>query len=100
MTSSRIITCSCGCGTRGRHGGRGWIHACYSRWIRAGKPAEGPSSRAGSVNLHTQRKLGRLEDYAWLRTSLNLSIDQAAVRVSVCRRTAERYEADLKARAA
>lgn len=38
----------------------------------------------------------RREDYFWLRDEVGLTRQQAAARVGVCARTAERYEASRR----
>lgn len=37
----RIITCP-SCGERKPHQCKGWCNACYRRWMRAGRPEDGP----------------------------------------------------------
>jgi len=77
-----------------RHGWRGpWCRNCAERWLYAGRPASGPPPSRQQVG---GRRDGRLEDYAELR-SWGETLECAAIRLGVCRRTAERYEAALRA---
>jgi hypothetical protein len=101
MTSTKRIICACKCGQPGTYAAHDWIYPCYKRWLRAGRPAEGPpaprvapAAAYAPVRAHA---LARLEDYVWLREELRLSLDQAAVRLHVSRRTAERYESARRA---
>lgn len=54
MPSRQIITCSCGCGRTGPAGARGWLKSCHGRWIRHGRPVEGPP-----LPLHMQPRVNR-----------------------------------------
>jgi len=81
----------------------GWCSACYQRWTRAGRPAEGPPA---PMTREQARQLGlaacranaaaRRDDYAELR-SWGESCELAAARVGVSARTGSRYEAALRA---
>ncbi|WP_162794726.1 hypothetical protein [Nonomuraea lactucae] len=83
------VTCWC-CGEPGIHGGRGLRRACYSRYLRAGTLDQFPPLKTGLPCLW------RLEEYAELRNR-RISVRVAAERIGVSKRTAERYEARLKA---
>jgi len=92
----RVITCAC-CGRRGYHNARGWIESCYTRWLTAGRPPDGPPP------LSVRRKpqpdgsvLGRIEDYYELTRERGFTLQRAAWRLDISRRTAERYEARLR----
>lgn len=93
------IRCAC-CGQEGRHHARGWITACYWRWFRAGKPADGPPPLPPGYRprpaLHKGPASDRIEDYGWLRREQGLTREQAAERLGVCERTAWRYERALR----
>jgi hypothetical protein len=83
-----VVICS-NCGRENQpHAGHGWCSRCYSRWRHAGRPADGPPSSGPAA---------RREDYYWLRDEQGLTIGQAAERVGICHRTAQRYEARRKA---
>ncbi|MFC3980202.1 hypothetical protein [Streptosporangium jomthongense] len=93
----RIITCVC-CGQQGPSQGRGLIRACYQRHRSTGVldrfPMLGkPPVQAGKAAR--EARLARLEDYADL-LAWGASWKEAAARVGVCRRTAERYNAALR----
>ncbi|MCP2337888.1 helix-turn-helix transcriptional regulator [Actinomadura rupiterrae] len=66
---------------------RGWCSACYSRWYRAGRPADAgpPDPRNGPARSAAAR-----EDCAWLIAS-GLSLEEAAARVGIAARTVRRY---------
>ena len=88
------MTCRCGCGRPAIQYG-GLAKTCYERWRYHGFPAQVPApARKGNDG----RRQDRLEDYAELR-SWGESIAAAALRLGVCRRTAERYESELRAAA-
>ena len=78
----------CGGRPRGGYLRQELCGACYDRWLRAGKPEGVPVPWSG--------KRGRVEDYAELRLERHLSVAAAALRLRVCQRTAERYEAELR----
>jgi hypothetical protein len=84
--SRRIIFCD-SCGNTGGHRGYGWCTACYFRWDRAGRPDAGPPPRRN----------GRYEEYAELTRDQHYTLRNAAARMGVSTRTAERYEARLRA---
>jgi hypothetical protein len=80
------------------------------RWWRAGKPADGPppqhdlsprqlaAARAAAAQAraaYTARRAARLDDYTWLRGQ-GVSRAEAARRVGVTIRTAQRYDAHLR----
>jgi hypothetical protein len=95
------IECAC-CGRKGYHKGRGWIVACYKRWLRAGKPAGGPPppmSRSEIGRRRSSAAAGRREDYEWLTREQGLSLYEAAERLEVTSRTAWRYEQRLRQQA-
>ncbi len=50
-------------------------------------------NRRGSRNPQRQ---ARLDNYTWLRTTQHYTIRQAAGRLGISFRTAQRYEHDLK----
>ena len=74
------------------NGWRGWCPPCYRRWCDHGKPASGPPTprQGAGGGPHP----GRIEDYADLR-SWGLTLAEAALRLGVTKRTAQRYEARL-----
>lgn len=80
----------------------GWCSACYQRWKRAGRPAEGPpppmtreESRQLGIAACRANAAAKREDYAELR-SWGDSCEQAAARVGVSERTVWRYERILR----
>lgn len=81
---------SCGA-TAGPKRVNGWCNACYGRWLRAGRPEEGPPPPR--TRGHDADAAGRREDYAWLRGA-GLTREEAADRVGVHRRTADRWPMD------
>lgn len=86
-------TCPATLGPRRDGRPHGLCRNCYVRWAAAGYPDDGPPPPArpwGRVLA------ARLEDYAWVR-SWGTSIEDAAPRIGVSVRTAERYEAMLLA---
>jgi hypothetical protein len=95
----RTVTCSF-CGQAGPHRGYSWCGRCYERWRYHGRPASGPpapgktSDRGNHAALEAAE---RREDYAWLRAEQGLTRRQAAERLGVTIRTAERYDAQLRA---
>jgi hypothetical protein len=78
-----------------RHPSRGLCQACYGRWRRAGFPATGvPDLQDGTRRarqIGKQRLQARMEDYFFLR-DLNTPIEEAARRVGIRAKTAQRYE--------
>ncbi|MBA9003759.1 hypothetical protein [Thermomonospora cellulosilytica] len=114
MTRRRpTITCRC-CGKTGQHGAHGWIRSCYERWLKAGRPQEGPPPpmpleeiRARSVQARRPcgPKAARMDDFVTVRLTRRrengepISIAEAAAAVGVSKRTAERYAAALKQQA-
>ncbi|SET51438.1 hypothetical protein [Nonomuraea wenchangensis] len=83
---------------------RGWCSACYQRWKRAGRPAEGPpppmsreDARQLAIASVRANAAARREDYRELR-SWGEPRDQAAARIGVTWRTAGRYERVLRER--
>src|SRR4051794_5745345 len=104
----QLIDCAA-CRRRRPHFGRRWCSSCYQRWWRAGKPDGGPPPmRASSAKqiaaahaaaalaraAYAARRAGRIEDYTWLRGQ-GASRTEAARRVGVTIRTAQRYDAHL-----
>lgn len=69
-------------------GAFGWCSACYKRWRLHGRPAEGPPPPRAD-------KAARLEDYAWLLEQ-GCTRREAIARVGIHRRTAQRYDAELR----
>ena len=94
--------CACGCGREAarqsvKDGWRpkcGYSAACYKRWADHGYPPEGPPPPQMGTGPKADRA-GRIEDYAFLRER-GLSRLEAAARLGVVRRTAERYEMRLR----
>lgn len=66
-------------------GAHEWCCACYHRWLRAGRPKDGPPLPPAA----------RREDYEWLRGQ-GTSIEEAAERVGVKAGTAVRWERRAK----
>ncbi|MFF4412145.1 hypothetical protein ACFYY8_06400 [Streptosporangium sp. NPDC001559] len=98
MRRRRTVLCVC-CATPGQVMGRGLITACYQRHRSNGTldqfPMLGaPPKEAGEAAR--EARLGRVQDYAELLT-WGLSQREATARLGICRRTAERYNAALKA---
>lgn len=86
------VVCAC-CGEIGEHRGRRLRASCYQRHWRAGSLGQYPKVAASTP------RLGRLEDYTEMRGG-GASLQEAAERLQISRRTAERYEAQRKARQA
>jgi len=82
--------CRCGCGRPAAYPRLRLAESCYRRWRYHGCPAEIPPSRASAA--------GRVEDYAELRAA-GFTQEQAAWRLGVSRRTADRYARRLRAAA-
>lgn len=76
------------CGKRPRAHRNGLCKICYNRWVYYGRPEDGPPPPYAA-------KLARMEDYAFLRAQGKTRVE-AAERMGICRRTAERYEAQLR----
>ncbi|TDD32468.1 hypothetical protein E1287_22535 [Actinomadura sp. KC06] len=89
----RWCVCAC-CGLEGWHSSNGWRHACYQRWVYAGRPDSGPPPprRAG----RGAEAASRIEDYVELR-SWQVPREEAAERLGVSIRTLFRYDRRLKA---
>jgi hypothetical protein len=70
-----------------RVNGRGWCVACYHRWYRAGAdPNAAPPDPAGPKAISAQHR----EEVFWLVQG-GESVEQAAARIGVTVKTAERY---------
>jgi hypothetical protein len=81
--------CAC-CDTPGRIIAHGWRWACYSRWTRAGRPADGPPPARLT-------KAERLAEYAWIRAA-GVEPIEAGRRVGLQHeRTIRHYETLRKA---
>ena len=81
------ILCAC-CHNFGTHKARNLCTHCYDRHENAGTLHHHPPLRAWVATR------GRVDDYAHLRRAL--TIQDAAARLGVAKRTAERYEARLR----
>ena len=81
--------CRCGCGRPVTYPRLRLAESCYRRWRYHGYPAQIPPSQAETI-------AGRVEDYAELRAA-GFTQAQAAWRLGVSRRTAERYAQRLRA---
>lgn len=51
-TATTPTTCACGCGRPRSTKHRGWSSACYFRWYKAGKPADGSLTPAAECAHH------------------------------------------------
>ncbi|MFI6910140.1 hypothetical protein ACIBKY_53430 [Nonomuraea sp. NPDC050394] len=91
MSHNIEVMCAC-CQEVGIHGGRGLQASCYKRHMVAGTLDQYPLLRASLP------RLWRLEEYTALRAH-GVSVHEAALQLQVSVRTAERYEARLKAQA-
>lgn len=80
----RVITCD-SCGEEKEHHARGWCASCWKRWDYSGRPESGPPPR----------KNGRWEEYAELTREQHYTLREAAIRMGISHRTAQRYEAWL-----
>lgn len=90
MSKTRIeITCMC-CQQDGPHGGRGLRRGCYEMHRDAGTLSRFP------IRGEQFPTRWRREEYATLRAS-NISPHRAAELLGISLRTAERYEARLRA---
>lgn len=85
MNGRRIIECD-SCGEEKTHQAYGWCKACWGRWDRAGRPAAGPPPSS----------YGRYDEYFELTRDQQYTLKNAAARMGVCERTAQRYEAHLR----
>ena len=83
--SDRWIRCT-SCENYRRHYGRRWCKACWKRWDAAGRPKAGPPPSP----------YRRWDEYAELTREMGHTLRQAAGRMGVSVRTAQRYEARLK----
>jgi hypothetical protein len=79
----------CGGARKPRQAAHGWCQACYCRWIKAGRPADGPPPRGAK---RRSPWAGRREDYRWLRNS-GETIAAAAQRIGIAEKTARKWEA-------
>jgi hypothetical protein len=86
------ILCAC-CRKFGTHKARNLCTTCYDRHENAGTLHHHPLLHAWATTR------GRVDDYTHLRHTHDLSIGDAAARLGIHKRTAERYEARLRARA-
>jgi hypothetical protein len=84
--SARIIECD-SCGEASPHRSHELCRACFNRWDRAGRPDTGPPPR----------RTGRWEEYRELTREQNYTLKNAAARMRISTRTAERHEARLRA---
>lgn len=89
MTALIEVMCAC-CGEMRSHVGRSLCNACWKRHDKAGTLDEFPRLRTWTSTL------GRIADYAELRER-RMPIRAAAELLGVTSRTAERYEARIKA---
>lgn len=71
-------------------GRRGWCDACYGRWLRGGRPADGPPPSSFDAFK------GWREDFAFLREQ-GEGVEVAAQRVGIAVRTAQNWESKRKA---
>ena len=83
--SLRVIECD-SCGQEKEHWGHGWCHACWNLWDRAGRPDTGPPPK----------RYGRYGEYFELTREHHYTLANAAARMGVSHRTAQRYEARLR----
>lgn len=95
----RIVRCA-SCDRFGPHKAHDWCSSCYLRWLKAGKPEDGPPSRcpdpvAAAAEGRRRAAHGRREDYQELR-SWGETREQAAARVGVCHRTTQRYDRAMR----
>lgn len=73
MSGHRIIRCSV-CRERHQHGAHGWCKTCYNRWLRRGRPADGPPK---PIEQDPRLPTGRERHYS--KVSTQWSDDQADV---------------------
>lgn len=78
---TNLVECS-HCRMVAEHEAHGWCHACYLLWTRAGRPDGGPPPRRN----------GRYEEYRALTRDQHCTRREAAERMGISYRTAERYE--------
>jgi len=93
-SGNRVITCRC-CERPGSNHGRGWIPACYARWVRAGRPASGPPPAqprrlAAPWIPKRVRGVGTLADFQFLRSCGVADLAVLAARLGVTVRHVER----------
>lgn len=71
------VECACGCGRVGtRRGSRGYVRACYERWVRVGCPDEGPppaqkpgrTPGTGRPDSTYADKVARAARWSWARS--------------------------------
>jgi hypothetical protein len=96
------INCRC-CGKPGEHYGQGYRRACHTRWMAAGRPDAGPPPPRTSKEIgklggqgYAEKEI-RLDTFRILRRFRGMAISEAAAELGVSVRTAQRYEAELKA---
>jgi hypothetical protein len=98
--------CAC-CGRQGKLAHHGWAVTCYHRWLKAGRPADGPPpplsprqcQRMGALaraGTHLESLLYRVARFESLRRGDGLSIGKAAAALGVSHRTGDRYAALIK----
>ncbi|GGK90582.1 hypothetical protein Ppa06_57780 [Planomonospora parontospora subsp. parontospora] len=98
-----LIVCWC-CGVPGSSSGAFELtEACYSRWLRAGKPKSGPPPRnpekgkqARTEGLRRAKEM-RLQRYLQIRDDCATQAE-AAAQLGVSLRTIWSYEQEIKAR--
>lgn len=73
--------------------GCGYCNSCYRRWVRQGRPADGPVPR--KPRGPRADRIGRIEDYAELR-SWGVADSEAAQRLGVSPRTLQRYKSSQR----
>jgi hypothetical protein len=84
--NGQIITCdSCG-KDKERYRNWPWDRACWNRWDRAGRPDTGPPPR----------RTGRYGEYFELTREQGYTLENAAARMEISIRTAQRHEARLR----
>jgi hypothetical protein len=74
-------------------GSHGLCHNCYTRWLRAGKPAGGPQPPSQGHRSYPRRLEGYMD---LLSIEPAITAEKAAARLGVCARTIERYRAALR----
>lgn len=78
----------CGGARKPRQAAHGWCQACYCRWLKAGRPDDGPPLRTAK---RRSPWVGRREDYRWLRSN-GEPVGTAAQRIGITEKTARRWE--------
>lgn len=87
------LSCLC-CGRPAERVRRGWSDACYTRWLRAGRPAGGPPP---PTMLNTPAEAtARREEYALLTRVHGLAQWEAAAVLGVSEKTVQRYAAHAR----